>query len=105
ALYGRAESEFSRFSPLCSPTGPEIGAALDAPRSFRTVCLIFARNNAPAAEALTRDAPGPSRWDAVGIFQQESERWPRLSQRSSPSRSLGSFTSTCASARRQWAKF
>ena len=37
-LYGRAESEFSRLFPLRSPTGHEIGAALDAPRSFRTVC-------------------------------------------------------------------
>ena len=28
--------------PVCSPTDPEIGAALDAPRSFRTVCRDFA---------------------------------------------------------------
>ena len=42
ALYGRAESEISRFLLLCSLTGREIRAALDVPRSFRTVCKIFA---------------------------------------------------------------
>src|SRR5271165_7502504 len=47
ALYGRPESEFSRFFPLRTPTGPEIGAALDAPRSFRTVCETCARTDSP----------------------------------------------------------
>ena len=41
ALYGCAESEFSRFFALCSPSGPEIRAALVAPRSFHTVCKSF----------------------------------------------------------------
>jgi hypothetical protein len=42
-LYGGAESEISRFFLLCSLTGREIWAALDVPRSFRTVCMAFAQ--------------------------------------------------------------
>jgi hypothetical protein len=36
-LYGRAESEISRFFLLCSIAGREIRAALDTSRTFRTV--------------------------------------------------------------------
>jgi hypothetical protein len=71
ARYGRAESEISRFFLLCSPTGREIRAALDARRSFRTVCKIFAlqigtneTNGLPGAEIRCRMAffpPKPER--------------------------------------------
>ena len=42
APYDRAEDRFSRFFPQCAVIGREIRAALDMPRSFRTVCKIFA---------------------------------------------------------------
>jgi hypothetical protein len=42
APYARAESKFSRFSPVCATVGREIRTALFVSRSFRTVRKIFA---------------------------------------------------------------
>jgi hypothetical protein len=83
-------AKFRDFFLLCSPTGREIRAALDAPRSFRTVCKVMAREfqddlvsvNAARLRALGVIKPGAesaivSFADGADALRREVRVWHR----------------------------